>query len=213
MPVMIILLLFLALLIWGNLSRKSPSHPLNNLGTVNPFTPVCTTKNTAGDNFGSGCAFTAGVSEPTTPLTCSNAIFSCDIATIAHFPVEPPPLSLVKTPATIAPKPVLSNPAPAQTLLSPPKQIFPVPVGYHNNVLPARTQITNTVLLRQAPALTPIRKANGDVCKIATKLGIYIDPYGRYHIGSVGVGGRYIPKITGTLCCGGQQHTGINYTA
>ena len=43
------------LLIWGNLSRKSASHPLNAV-RINPQMPVCAHRSTVGDNFNSGNA-------------------------------------------------------------------------------------------------------------------------------------------------------------
>lgn len=212
MPVMLIFLAILVLLIWGNLSRKSPSHPLNNLGSVNPVTPVNSTADTVGDNFNSGCSFVAGVGEPDHAVMCGS-LPTCH-AIVAHFPIDPPPIAIQKTPPTpVIGLPTRTAPLPDVPVVAAPKQIFPVPVGYHNNVVPAR-QITNPVLLRQNAPTTPVINAKGQLCKTAMKLGIYRDAQGRWHIGSVGVGGRYVPKI-GQVCdvFGNTPKTGINYTA
>ena len=107
----IVVLFFIAFLVWGNLSRKSASHPLN--GTRDPFTPTCSTQNTAGDNFGAGCSFTPGVPESTLPLTCCDNVVdhpamppthvNCHHV-ITHFPVDPPPIAIQK------PKPPVFKP-------------------------------------------------------------------------------------------------------
>jgi hypothetical protein len=103
-----IILAIIAILIWGNLSRKSANHPLNNLRR-NPFTPVCSTQNTVGDNFGSGCTFVAGVPEPITSLTCTaggaSGGYSCQHII---FPVNPPPIQIQRpvlpSPKTMPPR-------------------------------------------------------------------------------------------------------------
>ena len=161
MPILMwAVLVFLALLIWGNLSRKSTCHPLNSVPVASTsFTPTCSLKNTSGDNFASGCAIVSGVGEPTTPLTCHGGILPgiCQ-PLIAHLPVDPPPIAVQKpitgTPVTPTtgtagwPQPVTVS---APVVAAPaPKPIFPVPVGYHNNVLPAINR--NPVLLRLRPS-------------------------------------------------------------
>jgi hypothetical protein len=167
MPILWILLAFLALLIWGNLSRKSACHPLNTTGAVNAFTPVCSTKNTVGDNFGSGCTFTPGVPEPTLPLTCHGGILSvvCH-PIIAHFPVDPPPIAIQRP--VISCNHILAGPAsgvgfpqpsPVATVPAP-KPIFPVAVGSHPAPVITRiaVQTNNPVLLPQTklqPAVNP----------------------------------------------------------
>jgi hypothetical protein len=153
MPILWIILAFLALLIWGNLSKKSACHPLNTVSTANVFTPTCSLKNTSGDNMASGSTFTAGVCEPVTPLTCGSGLLSglCHPISV-HFPVDPPPIAIQKpiitgTPIRLAP----ITPTPIAAPVAP-KPIFPVAVGYHPAPVSTRiaVQSTNSVLLRQA---------------------------------------------------------------
>jgi hypothetical protein len=101
----IIAIIFL-LLIWGNLSRKSPRHPLNSVN-VNPVYPISALTPTAGDNFNSGNTMVAGVSEP------SGAGFPKRLPVPIHalFPVAPPPIAIQtpKPPLRIIPRPVPAN--------------------------------------------------------------------------------------------------------
>lgn len=114
-----IFLVIIAILAWGMLSRNSASHPINAVTSQNLPVTACSIKNTVGDSFNSGCTPAAGVPEP--PV-CHLAIPVCH-AIHVQFPVDPPPLQIQKpVPVTVAPI-----------------RIFPVPVGYHNNILPART--------------------------------------------------------------------------
>src|SRR6266403_2631955 len=73
------------LLIWGNLSRKSPNHPLNRV-QINPKYPLLSNQSTAGDNFNSGNSIVPGVCEP-----CGSV---GNVPLIPHhviFPIAPPP--------------------------------------------------------------------------------------------------------------------------
>jgi hypothetical protein len=82
------------LLIWGNLSKKSPNHPLNKI-SVNPKVPLCSHKPTAGDNFNSGQAIATGVPEGCIGRCDANrACISC----VPHFifPIDPPPIAIQK---------------------------------------------------------------------------------------------------------------------
>lgn len=91
------------LLIWGNLSRKSPNHPLNKV-RINPKMPLCSTSPTAGDNFNSGCTFVAGVCQPDLGCDANRRvpIFPPHIT----FPVDAPPPIAIQVPKT----PPLSHP-------------------------------------------------------------------------------------------------------
>lgn len=112
-----IVLVIILLLIWGNISRKSPNHPLNRV-CRNPLTPICSTKDTVGDNFGSGCTFVMGVPEPFTALTCNAPSVTNQRTTsgascqhiVVHFPVDPPPIA-IQRPKNITPSPAQILPA------------------------------------------------------------------------------------------------------
>lgn len=96
-----IIFVIIALLIWGNLSKKSAAHPLNSVVSPKPQQFICRSTSTAGDNFGSGCAIVSGVTEH-----CNAA--NTGINTPAHvmIPIDPPPLA-IQNPTPAAPR--LSN--------------------------------------------------------------------------------------------------------
>jgi hypothetical protein len=105
-----VLAVIVLLLIWGNLSRKSPNHPANAINT-NPVFPTCAHKPTAGDNFNSGCTMVAGVHEPQVPLLNCDANIGCGPAALpVHiaFPIDPPPIRIQQP---IKSSPVLPGPA------------------------------------------------------------------------------------------------------
>jgi hypothetical protein len=99
-----IVIAIVALIIWGNLSRKGAAHPLNRLTVKSKQRyPLCSVQSTVGDNFNSGCAIALGV-----PETCKPVTISVAPALPAHvtLPVDPPPIA-IQQPPIIAPKPPL----------------------------------------------------------------------------------------------------------
>lgn len=95
-----VIVIIAVLLIWGNLSRKSPNHPLNKI-KVNPKVPLCSHVPTAGDNFNSGTSIVAGVPQPCIPkISCDAGVSGLEIFVPPHalFPVDPPPISIQKKP-------------------------------------------------------------------------------------------------------------------
>lgn len=71
---------FVILLIWGNISRRK--NPVRGIKTFNVPT--------AGDNFNSGCAIVSGVCEP--PKTGTVAPIPIHV----FIPVDPPPIAIQK---------------------------------------------------------------------------------------------------------------------
>jgi hypothetical protein len=118
-----ILLAIIALLIFAHLTKKVPIVTCQS-----PIAPKCTSKNTVGDGFTSGCAIAAGVPEPTPPVMPGPmpVFHCCHISGVHyHFPVDPiiPP-----TPIPIkitTPRPVASVPRPMP--------VRPTPVAWCGN--------------------------------------------------------------------------------
>lgn len=105
-----VIVIIAVLLIWGNLSRKSPNHPLNKI-KVNPKVPLCSHVPTAGDNFNSGTSIVAGVPQPCIPrISCDAGVSGLELFVPPHalFPVDPPPISIQKKP--LVGKPPLPRP-------------------------------------------------------------------------------------------------------
>lgn len=111
-----ILAIIVLLLIWGNLSKKSPTHPFNRV-SINPVYPLNSTESTAGDNFNSGNAIIAGINELN--RTQQEIVSRLTLPQHVAFPVAPPPLKIITpqpplkiTPvAPVTPKPpVISRP-------------------------------------------------------------------------------------------------------
>lgn len=96
-----IIWIIIALLIWGNLSKKSAAHPLNSIVTPKPRQVICGSTSTAGDNFNSGSAIVSGVTEH-----CNVAPGIGNIPAHVMIPIDPPPLA-IQNPTPAAPR--LSN--------------------------------------------------------------------------------------------------------
>jgi len=104
MPILYLFGGFIILLIIGNLSKKSASHPLNAITAKKTGAPA--TIPTAGDSFCTGGTTVAGVCEPT-----KSASASLCVPITASFPIcSPPPVAVQSNPSAAATKP--GNPLP-----------------------------------------------------------------------------------------------------
>lgn len=96
MPLLIVIIILL--LIWGNISRRSASHPINAIVAHTPPIIVCGIHGGVGDTFTGGGSIVSGVCEPH---------LHCNIAPIIPIhitmPVDPPPIAIQKNPIPAAP--------------------------------------------------------------------------------------------------------------